>query len=411
MSTPQEIIVLLYKPDKIFVMNTDNNSGLKILLKKYFNRECTEAEKQQLFQSLLVIDNEKTITKILKSHLFEYAKTQDEGKEPDFEKMYNNIISEISKISVRESKKLKLKRKQKFKRLYFQISKIAAIAIISFVLGSVLSNLYETKSDKHIAQNDFYEIIAPYGARSEINLPDGTNVLLNAGSKIKYSNTYNRNNRDIELEGEAYFKVAHNEEIPLIVKVKDIGIRALGTEFNVKAYNDDKYIETTLIKGKVEITKTGTDNKAHKIVDLLPKEKALFVDKDNKFLIKKIQKDKKKKFKKTRYKSDKLLVSKKIDTKPIIAWIQKRMIIEAEDMESLSVKLARKFDVSFKFSTNDIKKYRVSGVLEDETLEQVLNVIKLATPIEYEVKGKLVTLSVNRKLQNEFNKYTKKKTK
>ena len=82
-------------------------------------------------------------------------------------------------------------------------------------------------------------------------------MILNAGSVVSYRNDYNSTNRNISLAGEAYFKVARNETIPFIVNAGSISIKALGTEFNVKAYTDENIIETTLITGKINITCEG----------------------------------------------------------------------------------------------------------------------------------------------------------
>ena len=107
---------------------------------------------------------------------------------------------------------------------------------------------------------NYTEIKVPLGAISEIILPDSSQVMLNAGSTIRFRSDYNSNNRDIQLQGEGYFKVAKNENLPLIVNTGNLKIKAVGTEFNVKAYPDEGIIETTLVSGIVEISKEGQDN-------------------------------------------------------------------------------------------------------------------------------------------------------
>jgi ferric-dicitrate binding protein FerR (iron transport regulator) len=120
----------------------------------------------------------------------------------------------------------------------------------------------------------YTEIRAPFGARTEIILPDGSAVWLNAGSKIKYMNVFNRDNREIQLNGEAYFKVTKNTDLPFDVKTGDLSIQALGTEFNVKSYDDEDIIETTLVEGKIAIHQ-GRKQKAS--VYLEPHQQALYV--------------------------------------------------------------------------------------------------------------------------------------
>ena len=91
------------------------------------------------------------------------------------------------------------------------------------------------------------------GSRAQFTLSDGTAVTLNAGSKLKYDNRFGIKDRIVQLEGEGYFKVAKDTKRPFIVKTSHLNVMALGTAFNVKAYSDDKTIETTLVEGSVKI--------------------------------------------------------------------------------------------------------------------------------------------------------------
>ena len=91
------------------------------------------------------------------------------------------------------------------------------------------------------------------GSRAQFSLSDGTTVTLNAGSRLKYDNRFGINDRVVQLEGEGYFKVAKDSKRPFTVKTSHLNVRALGTAFNVKAYSDDKTIETTLVEGSVKI--------------------------------------------------------------------------------------------------------------------------------------------------------------
>ena len=94
----------------------------------------------------------------------------------------------------------------------------------------------------------FCEVTAPLGSTSEIVLPDSSRVWLNAGSRIKYTTTFNQNNRMLYLEGEGYFRVAKNKQLPFVVDAYGFEVKAIGTEFNVKAYKEDAIIETTMVR-------------------------------------------------------------------------------------------------------------------------------------------------------------------
>ena len=112
--------------------------------------------------------------------------------------------------------------------------------------------------------------------------------MLNAGSSIKYRNDYNLHNRDLVLEGEAYFKVAKNINLPLVVNAGNINIKATGTEFNVKAYSDEGMIETTLVNGKVEISSKGNNDK-DRILVLKPNQKAIYAQQSDQLTLEKIK--------------------------------------------------------------------------------------------------------------------------
>ncbi|WP_163716014.1 FecR family protein [Mangrovibacterium lignilyticum] len=106
-------------------------------------------------------------------------------------------------------------------------------------------------SEVELAYN---ELIVPRGGEYSITLSDGTEVFLNADSKLRYPVKFSSGERNVELDGEAYFKVAHNKEAPFRVKTNDMQVEVLGTEFNISAYSEDNSIQTTLINGSVKAT-------------------------------------------------------------------------------------------------------------------------------------------------------------
>ena len=121
---------------------------------------------------------------------------------------------------------------------------IIAVGCISYWQGEV--NVKDTFAD--------ISVEAPLGSKTKLYLPDGTLVWLNAGSRMTYSQGFGVDNRKVELEGEGYFEVKRNEKIPFFVKTKDLQLQVLGTKFNIKAYNDESDITTTLNQGHVRVS-------------------------------------------------------------------------------------------------------------------------------------------------------------
>ncbi len=135
-----------------------------------------------------------------------------------------------------------------FKRHLIQATKYAAIILVA-VISTWL--IYDYNFNNIQDQSFIADI--PLGQTGTITLNDGSQVTLNSGSRLTSLSMGKNNERRVRLSGEAYFKVAHNPDLPFYVEVNNINIKVYGTEFNVDGYSEDSYTETTLIKGKVGI--------------------------------------------------------------------------------------------------------------------------------------------------------------
>jgi ferric-dicitrate binding protein FerR (iron transport regulator) len=145
-------------------------------------------------------------------HIHKFDETAIESN-VDFDRIYQQIITEIEEHEDLEDGKLKIERKTRIIRLFKICAKIAAIFIPAFLIGVIYMHFKGGDTIFNKGSQSFCEIKAPLGAKTDIVLPDGTHVLLNAGSKIKYYTDFNIYNRNLLLEGEAYFKVAKNKEL------------------------------------------------------------------------------------------------------------------------------------------------------------------------------------------------------
>lgn len=160
-------------------------------------------------------------------------------------------LNDISLLNQPDSK-VDVQRKKKtitFRQIGYELAKIAAILIL-FWGGT---KLYETTSVKEnvIAYQTLY---VPAGQRAELILPDSTHVWLNARSKLVYPISFGKDIRQVELNGEAYFDVIHNEKQPFVVKTPQMDIQVLGTEFNVTAYSSSSDFEVALLRGCIELS-------------------------------------------------------------------------------------------------------------------------------------------------------------
>ncbi|NDV59482.1 FecR family protein [Bacteroides sp. 519] len=132
------------------------------------------------------------------------------------------------------------------RKIMYEVAKVAAIFLLFGVGNYFLTNKKEEASTQR-----FY---VPPGQRAELMLPDSSIVWLNAQTTLNYSSDFGKSNRNIELNGEAYFKVKKNPNLTFVVKTKDIDINVLGTEFNVISYQDEPHTEVSLLSGSIRIT-------------------------------------------------------------------------------------------------------------------------------------------------------------
>ena len=160
-------------------------------------------------------------------------------------------LNDISLLNQPDSK-VDVQKKKKtitFRQIGYELAKIAAILIL-FWGGT---KLYETTSVKEnvIAYQTLY---VPAGQRAELILPDSTHVWLNARRKLVFPISFGKDIRQVELNGEAYFDVIHNEKQPFVVKTPQMDIQVLGTEFNVTAYSSSSDFEVALLRGCIELS-------------------------------------------------------------------------------------------------------------------------------------------------------------
>ncbi|RKU68078.1 FecR family protein [Parabacteroides sp. AF17-3] len=134
---------------------------------------------------------------------------------------------------------------------YIQRSAVAACLLILIVSTYYFYN--ENNSILTLNTQE-HKISTENGERASVILPDGTKVFLNAGTILSYPALFDNKQRAVYLEGEAYFEVKHNESVPFIVQTSTASVKVLGTTFNVYAYSNKRWFETTLISGQVQVT-------------------------------------------------------------------------------------------------------------------------------------------------------------
>jgi transmembrane sensor len=285
--------------------------------------------------------------------------------------------------------------------------KLAASWLLIFGLGSACA-WWLTNKPKDIpvvatgTANGIIEISTPLGSRSIIRMPDSSQIWLNAGTTISYDQNYGLNSRTLKLCGEAFFKVAKDTLHPFIVNTQSISIRALGTSFNVKAYPDEKTISATLEEGKIDVRILSLTGKDESIL-LKPNDKLIYHKELKK--MKKYVESSEEQFKPKKIpfvKSKDLSILSNVRTELYTSWKDPRWIIDREPLNTLAPMLERRFNLKIIFDDQQLKKYKFTGIIENETVDQMLNALRFTAPLNYEINKDTIRLTMDRSSKEEY---------
>lgn len=240
-----------------------------------------------------------------------------------------------------------------------KVAAIAAIVVLS-IGGTIGISKMITASES----NEFFVLEAPYGEKSKIILSDGSLVWLNAGSTIRYSSNFNKSDRNIELDGEAYFEVTKHNDKPFIVKTQKYDVLVKGTKFNVSSYKDEPFVTTTLMEGSIEL------QYQNKCFRMKAGECNQLDTRSNKFTQTPVHSE--------QYKS----------------WIEDRIEYDAITLQELIFRLSRQYNVNIYLDpNNDIDKSFSISLHNKETIREVLDGLSKAIPIKIQYKGKDIYIS------------------
>ncbi|MFT3847087.1 MAG: FecR family protein [Lacibacter sp.] len=232
------------------------------------------------------------------------------------------------------------------------------------------------------------EIVTKTGSNAQFKLPDGSTVWLNAGSKLNYEKINETGIREVYLTGEAFFDVVKNPKRPFIIHTSSIDIKVLGTAFNVKAYPDDKTVETSLIRGSVEVTVK--NNPGEKYL-LKPNQKlVLYNAYINDRVVGKAQRIVPVNLPAVAIKQ--LSYINGDSTSNEISWMRNELAFEDESFADIAKRMERWYGVEFEFRNMKIEQERITGSFEMETLAQALEALKFTTKFDYKIEGKKVLI-------------------
>lgn len=239
---------------------------------------------------------------------------------------------------------------------------MSVAAGIFIVLSIVLFVAYKAKQTPAQQALVYYEKIVPYGKKIQLSLPDGTQVWVNSGSKLKYPSNFTGSKRELYLEGEAYFDVTHDPKRPFIIHTGRVFTQVLGTAFNIKAYDSNK-MSVTVARGKVSV------GLQRKLLSVLTPNQCLSYNQ--------LSGDSKK------YKVN---ASR-------LRWMSGDLIFDNTNLGEAAQVLERWYNVKIAFANPKAKAFNfTASFLKHEDIDQVMNVLSELSRFRYERNANEITI-------------------
>ncbi len=278
-----------------------------------------------------------------------------------FMEMPQNIDSEVSENN-RERLLYRMNRNNKLPKSARSISfiqKIAAILVFSILFAGL--GIYFGRKIGFFNVHQTLVVSTEAGQQSQVTLPDGSLVWLNANTSVEYSNDLR--NRKVILNGEAYFEIEHNALHPFLVDVNNVEIKVLGTKFNASHYPNSNTTEAALFSGS--ITMTLPDKKE---IEVFPGQKIAYNEEKNSY------------------------TKRMVDIEKEITWRDGILVFENVLFEDLLYKLERYYDVRFIYDNSIVKDIHYSGTVDNLSINKVLEFINLTITMNYEINNKTIYL-------------------
>ncbi|HZL09095.1 MAG TPA: FecR domain-containing protein [Prolixibacteraceae bacterium] len=250
-----------------------------------------------------------------------------------------------------------------FTRILMVYQKVAAFLLIPIVGLGIWFGVSQYQS-----AGQYTETIAPRGQKSQIVLADGTKVWLNSDTKIRYPGNFSKKQRDVYLDGEAFFEVTKNAHQPFIVHTSGVNVKVLGTKFNVKAYSDEDQIETSLFEGKINLLVNNPKNSEHTETVVVPGQSFVY------------------------YKADHQLVLNRFPKDEINGWKKNQLIFRDDTFSNLVRKVERWYNVKVVYDEKLFNDRRLTVELyEGERLERLMDIISLTLSVDFKYdKGEII---------------------
>ena len=331
----------------------------KELIDRYFRGQNSDEDLTYINEVFCNNDTERELKRIL-SKQFDGLQPEDDQNKKNLDHILHWIHFEINtKSSTSKAKKF-----DGFIRWAWRIAGVLILPILVFAGIQTYQNSKKTSET-------WVEIKAPAWTRAHFSLPDGTTGWLNSNSSIKYLGRFNVD-RQVSLNGEAYFNVIKDAKRPFKVNADDLNIKVLGTKFSIASYDNENTVEVVLEEGKLMVS----DKQRNKSYTMKPNELAVYSKNLNSFSVQDVQ------------------------ARKYLSWTEGKLVFRNDPLEVISRRLERWYNVDIEVNVSSTEDIRWYATFTDDSLEEVLSLMKRSLPINYTI--------VNSSL-NQDKTYNKKK--
>ncbi|WP_321995513.1 FecR domain-containing protein [Draconibacterium orientale] len=322
----------------------DHKTDIEQLIIRYLDNDCSIAERQQLHRWLGQSNKNKTTFYTIKDIWDVTLKKED------------NTSSALLQFYRQQS--IKNNTSANVIRIWKAVAGVAAVLAIGIISFFILQKISLKETGLSTLAEVSFKV--PMGSRSEVNLPDGTTVVLNSGSELRYPPVFVEGKREVSLAGEAFFDVKLDKTNPFVVKTSDFDVQVTGTQFNVCTYDDDNTSSVTLKEGKVGVQFSESST----FVDIVPGQRLSLSRKNQKYHVAEIE----------------------VETET--AWKDGEFRFKEIAFSDLIKRLERWYNVKLYHTAPELEQMLYRGNFKNqETIWQVLDALKLTSPIDYEKTG------------------------
>jgi len=332
---------------------------------RYFHQDISEDEMEKLNQWLQESVENKDLFFHLKN-IHDSICYQSPQSAEEAEKSWQKMETKMASSNVYPKNQVPRK-----KVVFNSLKYIAVASVIGFIV-----NWYDTIQQKlppsplQLQEVRYHEMHVPKGGNpSNITLADGTNIQLNVAGTIRYPENFSITNREVFLDGEAFFDVVEDDKNPFIVHLQHQTIMVYGTSFNVEAYPDESIHKVTLLSGSLSLETLGSKGERISHLLLKPGQKAYFDINTG------------------------IVNIEKIDTAIADIWKKGEYKFKDEKLESIVKRIEKYYDIKINLD-DDLKNIRYTGTLSfNQNLRQVLDIINYDKKYNFQQNGNTIHIA------------------